>query len=398
MAAATVTCPECGHKFPSPSGVAVVHCPICETAIPVPPSAAPGPPAPNNSFAFLLGWSLALLVLVGGGFFAWQHLSHPENQQAHHVNQLPTRPAPNEAPPISVPDKLTLPPTTPVKPATTPNRDVPPTRGLRWKWTAGQTLYQQRITDSTYVSKSQGQTITTQSRAVMDFTWTPLKQEGQDWVIEQKIIGYQEAIDVNGRKRTGSRDVRAAIIGSTFQLTVTPDMKVTRIEGYKEYLEKVLATFPPAYRPMAERTFNENSVREVVDPLCLTAPNRQVKAGDTWACAQTVDLGPNGTWKAACTYRVEVKAKDLVEIALTPEFQFVSFDRAGLKDVKLKVNRASGTMMFDPHAGRVEAARLKLEMSGSFTVEGDASATPSEMTATVTELYRSGDEPLPPVP
>ena len=60
------------------------------------------------------------------------------------------------------------------------------------------TFYQKMTTNVLQVIKVQGQDLTQKQESTFYFEWRPLKQEGDKWVLKEKVEGLRMSIDTSG--------------------------------------------------------------------------------------------------------------------------------------------------------------------------------------------------------
>src|SRR5688500_6757620 len=72
----------------------------------------------------------------------------------------------------------------------------------RWKLEKGKTFYQQVTSDTRQEMKVAGQNIVQTQKQTFVYSWTPLRQEGANWVLRQRIDDLQMEIDIGGNKIT----------------------------------------------------------------------------------------------------------------------------------------------------------------------------------------------------
>src|SRR5262249_34771341 len=124
---------------------------------------------------------------------------------------------------------------------------------LKWKFEKGKPIYQELTTETNQEMKVMGMEVKQKQKQTFYFSWTPVEQKDKDWIIKQKIEGVKMEIEIGGNKiaydseapgagNNPLADFFKAIKGSEFTLTVGPDMKVTKVEGRKEFIDKLGAT------------------------------------------------------------------------------------------------------------------------------------------------------------
>jgi Family of unknown function (DUF6263)/Sigma-70, region 4 len=107
------------------------------------------------------------------------------------------------------------------------------------------------------------------------FSWTPEKQDGDNWIVKQKIEGVKMAIDIGGNKveydstkdQQGTNplaDFFKAVVGAEFTLTIDKNMKVSRIEGREKFVDG-LGKANPQMKPLLEQILSEQALKEMAD-------------------------------------------------------------------------------------------------------------------------------------
>ena len=102
--------------------------------------------------------------------------------------------------------------------------------------------------------------------------------------LEQEIVGVKMDIQIGGNPITfdSTKDSPAAnplsdffkaLVGSEFTLTVSPDFKVTKIEGRDEFLKK-LVTANQQMEPMLKQILSDEALKQMADPAFSVVPNK----------------------------------------------------------------------------------------------------------------------------
>src|SRR5208337_1346976 len=194
---------------------------------------------------------------------------------------------------------------------------------LKWKFEKGKSFYQELTTETNQDMKVQGMDVKQKQKQTFYFQWTVLDQKEKDWVIEQKIVGVKMEIEIGGQKISydstnpgaGNNPLGEffkALVDSKFTLTVTPspELKVTKVEGRKEFVDKLGAT-NPGMKPLLDSILSEDALKQMADPSFQAIPNKEVTKGDSWKNTTTLSLGPIGSYETTYEYKYEGKDKDL---------------------------------------------------------------------------------------
>jgi len=290
---------------------------------------------------------------------------------------------------------------------------------LKWKFEKGKAFYQTMKTETTQSMKVMNNNVEQKQDQTFFFSWTPEKQEGDNWVIKQKIEGVKMHIDIGGSKidydstqgpgAAGNNplaDFFKALVGAEFTVTLnTKDMKVTNIEGRKTFLEKLVSA-NPMMKPLLEQILSENALKEMAQPTFAAVPNKEVAKGESWTRDSTLDMGPIGKYENKYKYTFKGKDPkdsklDLINVDTTLKY-IQPGDAAGtgglpfkIKGADLKTTSSSGSVKFDPDKGRVQESSSKLELKGDLTIEIGGQSTKVELSQTqTTDVTTSEKNPV----
>ncbi|HZT82512.1 MAG TPA: DUF6263 family protein [Gemmataceae bacterium] len=288
---------------------------------------------------------------------------------------------------------------------------------LAWKFEKGKPFYQEMTTETKQTMKVMGSDVVQNQKQTFYFSWTPEKQEADgSWVIQQEILGVKMDIDIGGSKisydstKTDNPanplgEFFKALIGSKFTLTVDKNNKVTKVEGRKEFLDK-LAAANPQMKPLLDQILSEEALKEMADPTFAVVPTKEVKKGDTWEKTSKLDMGPIGKYENSYKYTFEgpdAKTKlDKIKVDTTLKYVPPSDSATGgslpfkIKSADLKSTDASGTVTFDNAKGRVASSEQKLNLKGDLSIEIGGQTTKVELNQTQTTTVKTTDtNPVP---
>jgi hypothetical protein len=258
---------------------------------------------------------------------------------------------------------------------------------LKWKFEKGKTTYQVMTTDAKIAMTVQGKEITNHSKQTVYMSWTPESQADKSWTFKQKILGMKMEMDFLGQKieydstNPGATpkqlaDTLQPLIGAEFEVTVGPDLKVTRVQGYKELLDK-LGQANPQVKQMMAGTFTEDTIKNMSDQYFSIVPNKEVSKGDSWTSDARVPLGGLGTLsvKRKYTYEGRDGKLDKIKVATTS----IQYEGAGanppgglpfkIKKGDLKGSTYTGTILFNSEQGRLESSQEDGKITGKLTFE-----------------------------
>ncbi len=289
---------------------------------------------------------------------------------------------------------------------------------LKWKFEKDKPFYQELTTETNQNMKVMGMDVTQKQKQTFYFKWTPLEQKDKDWIVEQEIIGVKMEIQIGGNTinydstnpataNNPLADFFKALVGSKFKLTIGPDMHVTKVEGRKEFLDKLISA-NQQMKPLLESILSEDALKQMADPSFAAIPNKEEKKDDTWEYKSKLSLGPIGGYDTVYTYKYlgkDDKQKDLDKIGVTAKLTYEKpADNAGagglpfrIKDAKLESKNATGTVLFDPKLGRVDNSELNIELAGTLDIEIGGMTTKVELNQKQkTTTTTKSDNPLAP--
>jgi hypothetical protein len=247
------------------------------------------------------------------------------------------------------------------------------------------------------------------------FGFTPLSQDEKDknWRVKQKIEGVQIDLQISGQQITydSFKDAQAAnnpladffkaLIGSEFILTITPEMKVTKVDGRDEFLKKLINT-NQQMEPLLKQILSEEALKQMADPAFSMVPEKPVKAGDKWTRTSKLNMGPIGTYESTYTFTFEgldEKDKNLAKIKVTTDLKYTAPATAAgatalpfkIVSADLKAKDATGTMVFDVNEGRLKNSDLNLTLEGKINIEVGGTTSEVDLNQKQTTKVRTMD-------
>jgi hypothetical protein len=284
---------------------------------------------------------------------------------------------------------------------------------LKWKFEKGKPFYQELTTDTKQTMKVMGMDITQNQKETFVFSWTPKDQDKDgNWVIQQKIEAVKMDIDIGGQKvaydstkEAGTANPLAdffkALVGSEFTLTVSPDGKVTKIEGRDEFLKK-LVTANQQMEPMLKQILSDDALKQMADPAFSVVPNKPVKPGDSWTRDSKLNMGPIGSYDTSYKYTLagpDAKDKDLEKITVDTTLKYTPPAEGTatqlpfkIKKADLKSSEAKGTVLFNVAKGRVASSDMGLKLDGKLSIEIGGMTTDVDLSQTQTTTVKTSDE------
>jgi hypothetical protein len=283
---------------------------------------------------------------------------------------------------------------------------------LLWKFEKDKPFYQKLTTETKQTLKVLNNDVPQKQTQTFYFSWTPEKQDGDSWVIKQKIEAVQMDIDIGGSKINydSSKAADASnplseffknLVGSEFKLTISfkdNNIKVTKVEGRDDFLKKLTGA-NPQMKPLLDQILSEKALMEMAEPTFAVVPQREESGGGKWTKDSTLDMGPIGKYENKYTYTYEGKNKEgkddkekkLDKIKVETVLKYVPpTEVAGsagslpfkIKGADLKASDAKGTILFNSDSGHVESSAMDLKLEGSLQIEIGGQTTTVQLTQT----------------
>lgn len=161
------------------------------------------------------------------------------------------------------------------------------------------------------------------------------------------------------------------LTGSEYQVIVNPQGKVGEVKGYAELIADLLKDNPLAGQFGGGD--NAAAVMSEQDAFVILS-DKPVNVGDQWEVPIEMELAKLGKVKAKTTYTYEgpdtVGNRKTVRIAITSEMTMeLNLDQGTAKVTgTLTTSNSSGTVQFDPAAGRVASIKRSVSLGGMLTV------------------------------
>jgi len=281
-------------------------------------------------------------------------------------------------------------------------------------------FYQQMKTEVTQIIKVQGQDLTQKQDSTFFFKWTPEKQDGDKWSLKQKIEGLKMSIDISGNPITydsakkdqpgsggnpGLLDFFKNLEGAEFGVTLnTKTWTVEKVDGKDDFVKK-LGAGNAQMDSLLKKIMTDDALKQMADPTHALIPDAPKAANESWEKKQTLSLGPIGSYEV--TYKFTYKGKDAtkkhldrVEIGTTLAYKPPTENTDGLlfkiKDGKItsKEPKAGQTsyLLYNAATGRVEEAKIFLELRGDLTVTIGGTDSKVELDQTQTTTIDGGNE------
>jgi RNA polymerase sigma factor (sigma-70 family) len=262
---------------------------------------------------------------------------------------------------------------------------------LKWRFEKGVTIYQKATIVTEQTVKVQNQDVKQTQSQTMYYSYTPVKQDGNSWIIKQKIEGVQMDLDVGGSKITYDStkvatetkpnpltDFFSALIGAEFTITLdAKDMTVTKVEGHEDLADK-LSKVNPQLQPLASQLLNEKALKQSPESLFASLPGTQKGVGETWTRKTSVDMGVGLVMSDRANYTYLGKdpkdAKlDKISVQHTLRVEEVKAGNNGMPyqvtGANLKTTKGGGTLFYNAATGRLVRSNTEVELEGTLKID-----------------------------
>jgi hypothetical protein len=166
--------------------------------------------------------------------------------------------------------------------------------------------------------------------------------------------------------------VYETLSGVEYSITITPQGKVEKLEGYKEILENILKDHPLASQITGGGS--EQAQKDSLAEVFFILPEQAVKEGDTWEVPFTLDLPKIGKADGKRIYKYEGPANKedakIAKISVSMELSFdIDLNMEGAKVTgNIGTDSSKGEVRFDSEKGQVVSATLEYGLSGTMNI------------------------------
>jgi hypothetical protein len=243
---------------------------------------------------------------------------------------------------------------------------------LEWKFKEGDKFY---IENATKLK----QTITVMGREMKQDTdnttvtrFEVKKRTSDQIVLEEKIV----AVKVKNTGGFGGEAEKMAeqMKGATFTITLSPDGKLIKQEGYDDLIKRLTKNNQQAEK-MIRLMLPAETFTKAVQEAFGFLPSKPVQKGDSWKNSTTLPMGPLGEFKVNNTYTFQGKTEggDKIALAATMTYSAPKGDGGGLpfkiSKADFKSDSFKGTIVFDPDRGRLVRSEMTGAIKGTMTIE-----------------------------
>jgi hypothetical protein len=282
---------------------------------------------------------------------------------------------------------------------------------LKWEFQKDKPIYQEMTTTTKQTMKVMGMEITQNNSQTFVFSWTPKEQDAaKNWVIVQKLEAVKMNTEIGGTTTTydSTSPTQAsgnalgeffkALVGSEFKLTISPELKVVKIEGRDEFVTKLVRA-NPAMEAILKQILGDEALKQMADPAFAAVPAKPVKKGDIWEKKLSLNMGPIGTYDTTNTYTYEGKDGKLDKIKVDTKLKYVAPGAAASGNLPFKIKpgteltskNATGTVLFDNDKHRLDRSDMKLNLEGKLDIDVGGTSTLVELNMEQTTTVKMSD-------
>jgi hypothetical protein len=254
---------------------------------------------------------------------------------------------------------------------------------LQWKLKEGEKFYLEEKAVSKTTVSVMGNNLETKTEMTKVTEVVVKKMTREAIVLEIKMDSVSSKAEIMGNTVDSSGDLVALLKNVTFTLTMTPEGKVTKFQGYDQFLknmETALAAaddegkkigFKMLKQMLTEETFKTSSAA-IFDVL----PVGPVKVGEQWKRVQRMPMGPMGLFKLDLnltykgpgegnTEKIDVKG-DFSHEASTADAGDALFK---ITKLDLTQKKIEGHLLFDKKTNRLTHHELNLTLAGKMGID-----------------------------
>jgi hypothetical protein len=243
---------------------------------------------------------------------------------------------------------------------------------LKWKFKEGEKFYVEDISNMKQTVTALGQTQKVDQKTTTITSYT-IKKVTTDSI---EMVMKFENVEVKSDGPIGQFDkFMEKTKGVSFTVTMAPDGKVKRLEGFNEFAKQIVGDDEDTAK-LLKMFINEEMFTKGVEQAFGFIPDKAVKPGDTWTRETKIPFGPLGDFKTNSTYTYNGNKDGRDEISVKQSMRYqapkAGTEFAGLfKIVKgdLKADNARGKYFFDADKGRLTSAELAMTIRGSLTLD-----------------------------
>ena len=289
------------------------------------------------------------------------------------------------------------------------------------EWTALEgkdSFYQELVTKTEQTMKVQDQTNKQTQNQTFVFKWTPVKKDGDNYVVTQEIIIIKMDINIGGnmisydstkkdQPKNPMTEFFGALKGAKFTLTLNPkEQSVEKVEGVKDLVDS-LTKINAQMKPLLEQILSESAVKQMAEPMLTVVPKSgEFKKDEEWTPKSSpLDMGPIGSYTTKNTYKCKNidKDKGLAEIDVSVDLSYQAPKKDGKAKLPFTIKEedttlasvakdSKGKVYFNIKKGIIESSTIDVTLKGNISIEIAGMETSVELEQTQKTTLKTLEE------
>ncbi len=259
---------------------------------------------------------------------------------------------------------------------------------LEWRFKEGETFFAERVYTQKQAVEMKGKAFKEQRSKTWLSAITVKEKTKAGYILELKV---ESAIFRSDGER---RDVSPAVAsdellaakfkGCSFNVTVSPQGKVSKFEGYEAFIQKLTDKNADGEKAL-RALITEEGLREDAEEVFGWLPERIVRKGDKWKREAVEPMPPFGSFKSTYEYVLDTEQGPEVGIGLSTKMSYrpPGNEAELFKVVKgsLKGEDGKGALVFDIEAGRLVSSHKSVLVRGELILESMGHQTKADFTS-----------------
>jgi hypothetical protein len=278
---------------------------------------------------------------------------------------------------------------------------------LKWKFEKDRPFYQEMTTTTRQELTVQGNLVRQEQSQTFYYSWTPTRQENDNWTLKQKCLGVKLDLDIGGNKiqfdstkeekaRNPLAEFYKALVGFEFAVTLDKEGKPPKVENREEFMKKINT----ADKALTNQILSEAALRRIAETCFSGLPEGPVQPGDSWTRKSVLEMGSLASYRTTYKYTYKGTEGKFDKIGVESTLEVLPPAEGGgalafkFKDGKGKSGGA-GVLLFDRDKGRVESLELTWTVEGVLTPVGRTEDEVAVSQTQTLKLRTTDTNPLP---
>jgi len=250
---------------------------------------------------------------------------------------------------------------------------------ITWNFKEGAKFYVEKVETIKLSAELINKLVSNDSEITTVIGFRPVKVDGATVTLEQTFEGGK--VKGDSESNAAVQKTLDRLKGASVLVTIGPDGRVLKIEGYDEAIKK-LSGGAEENAASLKALFNKSTITASATEIFGFLPGKVVNAGDKWTKPIKFPIGPFGSLRGEYEFTLKGKEKgskegqgEEQEIAVTTTlgFDLPSGGTIG-DDLKLargefQSEKASGSYWFSTATGRLVRSKIAFNIKGTLTIE-----------------------------